>query len=238
MQRGQAIIALTAGLSMALCCRAAHADDLDNTVKIGYAGLHFNPKSGDLMGQGAAAGFTPPGIQLGAKNTSMLSLAYERRFSDQWSVMFQAGVPPRIELQGAGTVSDAGTVATARAWVPAVLVAYSFTQGSGIRPYAGVGVNYATYTDEEVRPVYTSAFGGSSSTVKMKSSWGPAVQLGLEYPIAKNWVVDLSYFRYWIKTTLTFTTVTPTGAGNVNLVRAGDIKVDPDVFGLVVGYRF
>ena len=223
---------------MALLCGGAHANDLVNTVKIGFAGISFNTKSGDLMGQRAAAGFTPPGIQLDLKNTAMLSLSYERRLSDQWSVVLQAGTPPVIKMEGAGTVAGAGTIASVRAWSPAVLATYSFTNVPGIRPYAGAGVNYAFFTNEEVRPVYTGAFGGTSSTMKLKSSWGPVVQLGVEYPIAKNWAIDLSYFHYWMKTTATFTTVTPTGAGNVDLVRSGEVKANPDAFGLAVGYRF
>jgi len=238
MQRNQTITALVAGLSMAFLCGGARADDLVNTVKIGYAAIRFNTKSDDLMGQGPAAAFTPPGVQLNLKNTDLLALSYERRLSDQWSVVFLAGVPPTIKMEGAGTVAGAGTIGSAKAWTPAVLATYSFTNVPGFRPYVGAGVNYAYFTDEDVRSVYTGAFGGTSSTMKLKSSWGPVVQLGVEYPIAKNWVIDLSYLHYWIKTTETFTTVTPTPAGNVNLVRSGKVKANPDMIGLVVGYRF
>jgi hypothetical protein len=71
-----------------------------------------------------------------------------------------------------------------------------------------------------------------------ESSWGPVVRVGVEYPITKRWVVDFSYLRYWIKTTATLTTATPTPGGNVDVVRTIDAKANPDVFGLVAGYRF
>lgn len=238
MRRNKTITGPIAGLAMALLGGGACADDLVNTVKIGYAAQRFHTESQDLAGQGPAAGFTPPGIQVELRNNSLLSVSYERRLSDQWSVVFQAGVPPRLKIDGAGTVDGVGTIATARLWTPALLATYSFNNVSGIRPYAGAGVNYVFFTDEEVRTVYTSAFGGTRSTVKLKPSWGPVVKLGLEYSIARNWVIDLSYFHFWVKTTNTFTTVTPTPAGNVNLVRSGKVTADPDIFGLVVGYKF
>lgn len=234
MQRNQKFAALAAALSMAVVCGAVHGQEPVNTVRIGYTALRFNTKSGDLTGQRAAAAFTPPGMMIDLKDTGLLSLGYERRLSDEWSVMLQAGVGPVIKAEGAGTASAAGTIGSARAWTPALLAAYSFPRVAGVRPYMGAGVNYAFFTGEEVRPVYSTAFGGPSS-MKLKPSWGTTVLLGAEYPIAKNWVVDFSYLHYWTKTTVTFTTETP-GVGA--LVRTGNVKANPDHFAFSIGYKF
>lgn len=238
MQRSQAITALVTGLSITFACDRAHADDLVNTVKIGFAAQRFHTESQELAGEGPAAAFTPPGILVDLRNNNFLAVSYERRLSDRWSVLFQAGIPPLLKIDGGGSVAGVGTVGTARLWTPSLLATYAFDSFAGMRPYVGAGVNYVFFTNKEVRPVYTSAFGGTSSTLKLKSSWGPTVKLGLEYPITENWIVDLSYYHYWVKTRNTFTTVTPTPAGNVELVRSGDVRADPDIFGLVVGYRF
>jgi len=232
MQRNQTIKALFAGLSIAFTCAGAQADELDNAVRIGYAGVSFNTKSGDLSGP---PGTTPPGIQVGLKNTDLLALSYERRLSDQWSVMLQAGTPPIIHVQGAGNAAALGSAVTARTWFPAVLVNYTFASVFGVRPYVGAGVNYTFFTDRQVSAAYTNAVQGTSSSIKMKSSLGPVVRLGAEYPIDKNWAVEFGYLHYWIKTTATITTATP-GFGNI--VRTVDTKANPDVLGLTLGYRF
>lgn len=138
---------------MAVVCGAVHAQEPLNTVRVGYTALRLNTKSGDLTGQGAAAAFTPPGMKMDLKDTGLLSLSYERRLSEQWSVVLQAGVGPVIKAQGAGTASAAGTIGSARAWTPTLLAAYSIPRVAGIRPYVGAGVNYAFFTGEEVRPV-------------------------------------------------------------------------------------
>jgi len=233
MQRNQTLTTLAKGLSIAFACAGVQAEDFANTVKVGYAHGGFNTRSGDLSGP-----FTPPGIQIDLEDMHLLALSYERRLSDPWSFMFQGGTPPRLHFNAAGTAAGLGPVATARIWFPTVLATYSFTRVPSLRSYVGAGVNYSHFTDEQASSAYTSTVGGTSTSVKMKSSWGPVVRVGVEYPITKNWVVDFSYLRYWIKTTATLTTATPTPGGHVDVVRTIDAKANPDVVGLVVGYRF
>jgi outer membrane protein len=96
-------------------------------------------------------------------------------------------------------------------------------------------LNYTFYTDERVEPVYTGAFGGSSSTAKLKSSWGHVLKVGVGVPVGRDWVIDASYSRYGIRTKATITTATP-GVGDI--ARTVNVKADPDVIGLMLGYRF
>lgn len=226
--------AFAAGLTLAFGSIGAYAqsEDAANTLKIGYAGITFNTKSGHLIGP---PGTTPPGIQADLRDARTLALIYERRISGPWSVVVQAGTPPVVKVDGAGTGAPLGSVETAKAWFPAVLATYTFAGLPGIRPYVGAGVNYAFFTDPQVSAAYTGAFGGTSSSSTLKNSWGPVVKLGAEFPIAKNWVLDVGYSRYWIKTTATITTTTP-GVGDI--ARTINVKVDPGAFGLLVGYRF
>ena len=124
--------AFAAGLSIALGCAGAHAQavDADNTLKIGYALIGFNTKSGEL---GGPPGTTPPGIQADLKDAQTVALLYERRISGPWSVVVQAGTPPVVKVNAAGTGAPLGSVGTARAWFPAVLATYTLTGQSGFR---------------------------------------------------------------------------------------------------------
>lgn len=234
MSKTKVIYAFAAGLTLAFGSIGAHAqsEDAVNTLKIGYAGIYFNTNSGDLNGP---PGTTPSGIQADLRDARTMSLIYERRISGPWSVVVQAGAPPVIQVDGAGTGAALGSVGTARAWFPAVLATYTFIGLSGIRPYVGAGVNYAFFTDRQVSAAYTAAFGGTGSSATLKDSWGPVVKLGAEFSIGKNWVLDVGYSRYWIETTATLTTTTP-GVGDI--ARTINVKADPDAFGLAVGYRF
>lgn len=234
MEHAHVSHALGCSLAVALVCAMAdaRAGGTDNTLKVGYAHIGFNTKSGDLSGP---AGTTPPGVQAHLKDARTLGLVYERSLRGPWSVALQVGTPPVIKMAGAGNGAALGQVGTTRAWFPALLAQYTFDGPWGSRPYAGAGVNYTSYTDEEVSPAYTAAFGGSSSTAKLKNSWGPVFKLGVEFPFSPHWVVDVAYSRYGISTTATITTPTP-GMGAI--VRTVDVESDPDVVSLTLGYRF
>jgi outer membrane protein len=226
--------ALGFGLAMALAgvTADAHADGVENTVKFGYAHIGFNTVSGDLTGP---TGTTPPGVQAGLKDASTMALVYQRDLSGPWSIVCQAGTPPVLKMVGAGNAAALGQVGTIRAWFPAVLGHYTMDGPWGTRPYAGAGLNYTFYTEGRVSPAYTAAFGGTGSAAKLKSSWGPVLKLGIELPLGRNWVVDAAYSRYGIRTTATITTATP-GAGDI--ARTVDVRADPDVVALLLGYRF
>jgi outer membrane protein len=147
----------------------------------------------------------------------------------------QAGTPPVVKLVGAGNGAALGQVGTTRAWFPALLAQYAFDGPWGAQPYVGAGVNYTFYTEGRVSPAYTGAFGGTSSTAKLKSSWGPVLKIGTVFPLSRGWVIDAAYSRYGIKTTASITTATP-GFGDI--VRTVDVRSDPDVLALIVGFRF
>lgn len=223
-----------AALFAALGCGSAQAQSSEkvNTFKFGYAGVRFNTDSGELTGP---PGTTPPGVTADVKNTQTVALVYERKVWDRWSIVAQLGLPPTIRMQGAGTGAALGEVGTARAYFPALLVSYSIDGLPGFQPYVGAGVNYTFFGSKQINPSYTAAFGGTSSSAELKASLGPVLKLGVEIPINRNWVIDLAYSRYWIRTSATIVTATP-GLGNVE--RKIDLRANPDVFGLAIGYRF
>jgi outer membrane protein len=233
MQRAHSSHALGLALSIiALACATEARADTENTLKIGYAHIKFNTDSGDLTGP---PGTTPPGVQADLKDAASLAVVYERHLTGPWSVLFQMGTPPVIKMLGAGNGAALGQVGTARAWFPAVLAQYTFNGPWGTLPYVGAGVNHSSYSDGQVSGAYTSAFGGTSSSAKLDSSWGYVLKLGMGFPLSQNWVIDAAYCRYGIRTTATITTATP-GAGDI--VRTVDVRADPDVFALTLGYRF
>ncbi len=234
MQRAALNTALSLGLAVGLVCApaCANAGDADNTLKVGYAHIGFNTKSADLTGP---AGTTPPGVQAGLNNTATMALVYERNISGPWCFVLQGGTPPVVKIFGAGNAAALGEVGTTRAWFPAFLGQYAFEGPWGSQPYVGAGVNYTFYTEGWVKAAYTGAFGGTGSTAKLTSSWGPVLKVGIGFPLGRTWVIDAAYSRYSIHTTATITTDTP-GVGAI--ARSVGIRSDPDVVALIVGHRF
>jgi outer membrane protein len=101
---------------------------------------------------------------------------------------------------------------------PIVSLQYHFTPSATVRPYVGVGVNYTTFLKERL---------DNGADLKLSSSWGVALQAGVDFALDKNWTVggDIRYAR--IATDV-----------KVNGADAGRIRLDPVIFGINVGYRF
>lgn len=202
-----------------------------NTVRIGYADIQFNTDSADMTGM---PGTTPANVQSEIRDSSTLALVYERRLDGPWSLVLQAGSPPVIDFDGSGVAAPLGKVGSARAWFPAVLLAYNF-EVLGLGPYLALGVNYTWFSEEKITTAYNTAFGGTSSTSKLDDSFGGVAKIGVDIPLADNWSAGFAYTRYWIDTTATIKTQTP-GIGEVK--RKIDIEADPDVYSFTVGYSF
>ncbi len=224
--------AFIAGLPTAALLLPATAAEPAPTLKLGYAAIAFNTRSGELQG---APGTTPPGIEASVRDGRTLAITYTLPIAGRWSLLAQAGTPPVVRFDGAGAAAALGEVGSARAWFPAVLAQAELGALGPLNLYAAAGANYTFYTQRRITPAYTAAFGGESSRSTLKASWGPVFKLGAEWPLAPGWVADLAWSRYGIRTTATITTLTP-GLGEVP--RRIDVRADPDVFSLMLGRRF
>jgi len=222
------------GALVAAYCATANAQsgDTSSALKIGYVSINFRASSGELIGP---LGTTPRDATAVIDSVRTATLVYEHRVSGPWSVVTQIGAPPTLQFKGAGSAAAVGQIGSAKAWFPAVLATYSFIGLETSRPYVGIGANYAFFTQRHASLAYNRAFGGTSSTVGLKSSLGAVAKLGIEIPISNRWMVDIAYSRYWINTTATIVTVTP-GIGSIQ--REAGIKATPEAFGVSLGHRF
>ncbi|BCN39337.1 outer membrane protein [Alicycliphilus denitrificans] len=110
---------------------------------------------------------------------------------------------------------NGGKIGTLKHLPPTLLGQYHFTGMGAFKPYVGAGVNYTRFSSVDIA--------GGALTVK-KNSWGPALQVGFDYALDKNWSLNFDVKKVYIDTTV---------SGGI-----GKFKVDPVLVGLGVGYRF
>lgn len=225
--------AATAAL-LAACPGPASADTAAPTrsVALGYMDIRFNTASGELTGP---PGLTPPGMRVDLEDTRGLGMSLSTRLTSDWSLMAQLGAPPVIRMNGAGTAASVGEVARAKAWSPSVLFIYALPPIMQVRPFAGAGLGHVSFSGREVSSAYTAALAGTASTLSINNSVAPMVSLGLELPLSAPWFVEASYSHAWIRSEARIDTETP-GLGTIT--RRIDIRSDPDVYCMKVGYRF
>ena len=107
------------------------------------------------------------------------------------------------------------------------LVYYPFADNKVFKPYVGAGINYTWFFDDKLS---SSAESKGFSGLDMKDSWGFAAQLGADYMLTDNIMIN-GQVRY--------IDIDTTGTTNIlgNKVKV-DVDVDPLVYMVGLGYKF
>ena len=115
------------------------------------------------------------------------------------------------------STAHGGKIGTLKHLPPTLTVQYHFTDLGAFKPYLGAGLNYTRFSS------VTLPAGFSID----KTSFGLALQAGLDFAIDNQWSVNLDVKKVQIRTDLS--------SGGTGL---GKIKVDPLLIGVGVGYKF
>lgn len=117
------------------------------------------------------------------------------------------------------TVSSNGTaIGTLKHLPPTLTLQYHFNTASGIKPYVGAGVNYTRFSSVNLL--------NGGATID-RNSWGGALQVGVDIPLAKDLFLNIDVKKVYIQTDVF--------AGGA---RAGTFKIDPVLVGVGLGWRF
>jgi outer membrane protein len=113
---------------------------------------------------------------------------------------------------------DGARIGTFKHLPPTLTAQYHFLPGTTIDPYVGAGVNYTLLSK-------VNLLGGAASLEH--DSFGLALQAGVDFKLDKNLSINLDVKKVQIRSDV-----------NIGGVRASDVKVDPLLIGVGVGYRF
>ena len=130
-----------------------------------------------------------------------------------------AAVTPH-DVHASGT--SAGNLDLGSAWLlpPTLTAQYHFNEHKGFKPYIGAGVNYTLFFDEDA--------GSSINSIDYDSSFGPALQVGMDYMLNEHWMLNADLKKIWINSDVKI------NGGAVN----ADVDINPWVFGVGIGYKF
>lgn len=232
MKKSNLTLSLVAATAL-LACSGAMAQ---YTIQLG--GAYVDPNSS----AGAAHGPLTPAdaLSLQVKPQSTVFFSLSRRIDDNWDVQLALGLPPTHDVTlkilkpsalPASVVADEGAVVSkVRQVAPTLLANYKFGDvGSALRPFVGIGINYTNFDQADTTPTNDSVNGGPTR-IKLSDSWGLAWQAGVTYQIDKKWSLSGTYTSADVKTVVTTNTL--------GIERKIDVKFNPNVFILAVGYSF
>lgn len=162
----------------------------------------------------------PPGIPADAitvDSDTQLYIDLTYMFTDNLGLDILGATPFTHDIALAGV----GKVAETQQLPPTVGLQYQFSPKSNVRPYAGVGINYTFFFNEET----TGALAGAD--LSLDDSLGLALQAGVDIDINKDWFFNADVRYMNIETTAT-----------INGATSVDVTIDPWVIGLGIGTTF
>ncbi|UXY13116.1 outer membrane protein OmpW [Kosakonia sp. ML.JS2a] len=157
-------------------------------------------------------------------NNTQLGLTMTWMATDNVGVELLAATPFRHHV---GT-KPTGDIATVSHLPPTLMAQWYFGDAkSAVRPYVGAGINYTTFFNEKFNDTGKEA---GLSDLSLKDSWGAAGQVGLDYLINRDWLINMSVWYMDIDTDVRFK--------HNGQQQSVSTRLDPWVFMFSAGYRF
>jgi len=185
----------------------------DIIVRAGVAVVAPNESSQDVAGNG----------EFGVDDNTQLGLNFGYMLTDNIGIELLAASPFTHDI----SLDGVGKIAETKHLPPTLVAQYYFgSADSKLRPYIGAGVNFTNFFDNE----FTNDLNGALTDLSLGNSWGLAAQVGLDYQINKNWLVNASVWYAQISTDVDFKL-----AGDAVTI---ETDIDPWVYMVSVGYTF
>lgn len=206
-------LALVALMGLSGVAEAHQAGDF--FMRAGTATVRPNASSDSVLNMG----------EFSIDNNTQLGLTFDYMVTDNIGIELLAATPFRHRV-GLGPT---GTLATVRQLPPTLMAQWYFGDAtSKVRPYVGAGINYTMFFKTDFNDTGKDA---GLSNLSVKNSWGAAGQVGLDYMIDKNWMLNMSVWYINIDTKVKF------DAGEAGR-QSIDTKINPWVFMFGAGYTF
>ncbi len=203
----------------------------DWIVRVGAAHVAPNDDSDAIDVLGVV---TLPGVDVGDDTQIGITGVYMLR--ENIGIELLASTPFKHDI----TLSDLPVDAGETKHLPPTLMVqyYPMDNSNKFQPYVGVGVNSTIFFEEDVDNELNLALDGIAglpagtvdADLSLKQSWGLSAQVGFDYMLNDNWLINGSVWYTDIDTEAKI----KTALGTVKF----DVEIDPWVYMLSVGYRF
>ena len=227
--RTQLLASTILALSVAAPSVMAHEAG-DILVRAGVVTVTTSESTSGVMVDGT----TDLGGEATLNNNTQLGLNFAYMVTNKVAVELLGASPFEHDVAIKGTVADAvdGALGKVKHLPPTLSAVYfPLDAGSAFQPYVGVGVNYTWFFDEETTASAESNT-PSLTNLKVKNSWGWAAQVGADYMLTENIMLN-GQIRY-IDIDTEATVDVADGASTAKV----DVDIKPVVYMVGLGYKF
>ena len=162
-------------------------------------------------------------------NDTQIGLNFAYMVTDNWGIELLAATPFKHDVAIKNVDALGSQKLGSLKHLPPTLSAvyYPLDSKSAFQPYIGAGINYTVFFDESVKG---SAKSAGYSDLRVQNSWGWAAQVGADYMLTDNIMIN-GQIRYIDIDTTAYVNY----SGNRAKV---DVDVNPYVYMLGLGYKF
>ena len=194
--------AIAAALLGSVLCASAFAEQAaEGPWMVRARAVHLNSANGDSTG-----------LSLTTNHKWMPEVDISYFFNKNVAVELILTVPQKQSLYASGAY-----IGSFKHLPPTLTAQYHFTNFGSFTPYVGAGINYTRISSRHL----------PAGVTVDSNSFGPALQVGVDIPVAKNMYLNFDLKKVYIRTDV--------AAGGI---KQGTFKVDPVLFGAGLGWRF
>jgi outer membrane protein len=217
-------------VALALAAPMAHAyQPGDVILRAGAIVTAPNEDSGEVKLDGAKVSGTKATLD----SDTQLGLTLGYMLTEHVGIELLAATPFQhtVGVKGLGAGLD-GKLADIKQLPPTLsLQYYPLDASSRFQPYAGIGINYTMFFDEDLSSTRKAQ---GFRNLKLQDSVGLAGQLGMDYMLTDHLLVNAAVWYVDINTKASIDGPSALGVGKTKV----DVEVDPWVYMVGVGYKF
>jgi outer membrane protein len=199
-----------AGIALA---SSAHAQSSDTGTGI-HAGDTFVRLRAITIMPDTRTSDTLSALNVGVNNATVPELDFT------YMVLDNVGVELILATSRHQVTSNLGDLGGVNVLPPTLLLQYHFNHAGRVRPYVGAGVNYTYFYNDGLHA------GDQQISVK-RSSFGPALQVGVDVQLTKSWFANVDLKKVWMKTD-----------ASMDGASLGTLHIDPLIVGVGIGMKF
>lgn len=223
-----------------LLLAASAAPALANwSVNMGAITVSPQDSSKPLNTVEAVAGLPANSTEVTVNTNTQLGITIDYQLDKHWTLELIAATPFSHDVTVQGSAIDGLVLGKTKHLPPTLLAQYHFEVGdSRFDPFVGVGLNYTNFFKEKVSGELVSTLQALNVAdtedkveLKLKDSWGLAMQAGMNIKLADHWSAHLMLSKMDIDTTGRVLV-------NNNSIQSVDVSIDPYVWMMAARYSF